>query len=302
MSRPGGWGRLALAAVAFALWAPLTLAGLPLAALLLASGPQSPRMRGLAAGVGAATVLLLVTTSRGPLGAAYAAWTVLCTGAFLAMVLTWPGPFWRQASRAVAAAGVALAGLGTGLWGMGWSGQLTWEVTRSAQAATRLVRWASPEMHTALDGIAVFVGATFPAAFVLQGLAGLALGWQVHARLAERPLGAPLRPFREFRLGDVWVWGLVAAVAVWLLDQHVMAQNIAVVLGTLYLLQGAAIVVTFATALGVSTAALIGWTALAAVLALPLLFIVPGLWTLGVTDTWLEYRRRLAARADSTGR
>lgn len=302
MSRPGGWGRLALGAIAFALWAPLPLAALPLAALLIASGPQSARTRGLAAGIGGAGVLLLVTTSGGALGAAYAAWTVLCTGGFVAVVLSWRAPFWQQASRAVAAAGVALAGLATALWGAGWSGQLAWEVTRSAQSATRLLRWASPETHAALDGIAAFVGATFPAVLVLQGFAGLALGWQFHARLAERPLGGPLRPFREFRLGDVWVWGLVAAAAVWLLDLDVVAQNLAVVLGTLYLLQGAAVVVTFAATLGVSTAALIGWTALAAVLALPLLFIIPGLWTLGVTDTWLEYRRRLAARADSTGR
>jgi hypothetical protein len=28
---------------------------------------------------------------------------------------------------------------------------------------------------------------------------------------------------------------------------------------------------------------------------LPMFLIVPGLWTLGVTDTWVEFRRRLAA-------
>jgi uncharacterized protein HemY len=81
----------------------------------------------------------------------------------------------------------------------------------------------------------------------------------------------------------------------------VLAQNLAVVLGTLYLLQGAAIVVAFAAAAGISTATLVVGAALAAALAVPLLFIVPGMWTLGVTDTWFEYRRRLAARAGSTG-
>jgi len=34
--------------------------------------------------------------------------------------------------------------------------------------------------------------------------------------------------------------------------------------------------------------------AAAAALALPLLFVVPGLCTLGITDTWYQYRRRLA--------
>jgi hypothetical protein len=35
----------------------------------------------------------------------------------------------------------------------------------------------------------------------------------------------------------------------------------------------------------------------AAALAVPLLFLVPGLATLGVTDTWLEFRRRLKVPA-----
>ena len=72
-------------------------------------------------------------------------------------------------------------------------------------------------------------------------------------------------------------------------------------LGAFYFLQGAAIVVSFAAAVGISTGALVAGAALAAALAVPLVFIVPGVWTLGVTDTWFEYRRRLAARAGSTG-
>ena len=148
---------------------------------------------------------------------------------------------------------------------------------------------------------ALLVGAIIPATFVLQAIAGLALSWQLHVRLAERPLGEPLRPFREFRLGDVWIWALVLAGGGWLLGQTLLAQNLAVVLGALYFLQGAAIVVSFAAAVGISTGALIVGAALAAALAVPLVFIVPGVWTLGVTDTWFEYRRRLAARTGSRG-
>ena len=37
----------------------------------------------------------------------------------------------------------------------------------------------------------------------------------------------------------------------------------------------------------------------AAVLAVPLLVVVPGLATLGMTDTWLEFRRRLAGRPNA---
>ncbi|HEU5323668.1 MAG TPA: hypothetical protein VFX28_22890, partial [Methylomirabilota bacterium] len=92
----------------------------------------------------------------------------------------------------------------------------------------------------------------------------------------------------------------VAAVAIWvapwLAALHTAALNLAVVTGALYFLRGAAIVAAFAQVIGVSTGALIAGAAASAVLAVPLLVLVPGLWTLGVTDTWLEFRRRLAAR------
>jgi hypothetical protein len=38
----------------------------------------------------------------------------------------------------------------------------------------------------------------------------------------------------------------------------------------------------------------------AVVLVIPLLVLLPGLCTLGVTDTWLQFRHRLAGRAPHT--
>jgi uncharacterized protein HemY len=61
-------------------------------------------------------------------------------------------------------------------------------------------------------------------------------------------------------------------------------------------LRGAAIVVTFAQVVGVSAVALVIVAGVAAALFVPLLFLLPGLCTLGITDTWYQYRRRLAAR------
>ena len=297
---PGRW-RLALGAAAFVVWAPPTLAALPFAGLVAATRPGRGRGAWLAAAAGLASGVLLVASSRTPLGAAYAAWAVLVTAAFVGGVLAAPAPFWRQAMRATALAALALAGLAAALWGSDWLAAVRWEATRQAQAVTRLLAGDRPEARAVMREVAQFVGATIPATFVLQALAGLALAWQLHVRLAERPLGEPLRPFREFRLGDVWIWALVLAGGGWLLGQDLLAQNLAVVLGALYFLQGAAIVVSFAAAVGISTGALIVGAALAAALAVPLVFIVPGVWTLGVTDTWFEYRRRLAARTGSRG-
>ena len=75
---------------------------------------------------------------------------------------------------------------------------------------------------------------------------------------------------------------------------HVAGTNVGLVAGTLFVLRGAAIVATFAEAFGISALVLIIAATTAAALAVPLLFVLPGLCTLGITDTWYQYRRRLA--------
>ena len=177
---------------------------------------------------------------------------------------------------------------------------LAWDATREASAALRFLVEIRPQLYAVFEPAVRFVGATFPATLVLEGLAGLALAWQWHQVVAPRPLGEPLAPFREFRFADAWVWGVVAAIAVWITPLFAALQtaalNLLVVLGAFYLLRGAAIAVALAGALGISPAVLVGALVVSAVLAVPLVFILPGLATLGVTDTWLEFRRRLASR------
>src|SRR5437870_3588068 len=115
------------------------------------------------------------------------------------------------------------------------------------------------------------------------------------------PLHPALGAFREFRFGDYWVWAVVASLAVWvapvLAGLKVTALNLLVMLGALYLLRGAAIVLAFSGALGITPAALAIGAAVSTLLIVPLLLLVPALTTLGVTDTWLEFRRRLKAPA-----
>jgi len=93
--------------------------------------------------------------------------------------------------------------------------------------------------------------------------------------------------------------GIVAWLGVLILPVssalHVAGTNLGLIASVLYMLRGAAIVVTFAEAFGVSVVALVIIAGLAAALAVPLLFVLPGLCTLGITDTWYQYRRRLAA-------
>ena len=100
--------------------------------------------------------------------------------------------------------------------------------------------------------------------------------------------GDQIAPFTPLRLLTAWTFEPVLLAVIF-------------VVGALYLLRGAAIVVACAVVLGVSPLSLIVGSVAAALLAVPLLFVLPGLATLGITDTWLEFRRRLAGRPNPRG-
>lgn len=293
---PGSRWRLLLATAGCTVWGALPLAGLAFAALVLASRPRARTPWTLALLAGALSAGLLIA-ARGMVGAFVAAFGVLVTAAFTAGVLVAPATVLRQALRATVLAGLAVMGLARLLWGASWWDGLQWQAARETSLFTRELVTRLPEMATIVDQAIAFTSATIPGMLVLQAIAGLGLAWQWHVLVSDRPLGLAAAPFRQFRFGDHWVWGLVAALVIFVVPKlaglKALAMNLALVLGALYLLRGAAIVTAFAAAAGVSAATLVGGAVLATVLAAPLLFLVPGLWTLGVTDTWIEYRRRL---------
>jgi hypothetical protein len=297
--------RLVLGSVAFALWAPPSFLGLPLAALMLAARPRGATQWSAALLVGVPSVTLLLLMARGDLVSAAAhAYIVLVAATFVILTLVAPMRFLPQALRAsVIALGAALV-LARVILGPEAGDMLRWQATRQASETLRPLIALRPEAYVVLDPTVRFLGETVPALLVLQALAGLGLAWQWHQRLAARPLGTPLAPFRDFRFADGWVWAIVGAVTIWitplLAGLNGAALNLLVVVGTLYLLRGAAIVVAFAAIVGVSPASLMAGLLAAAVLAVPLLFVVPGLATLGMTDTWLEFRRRLAGRPNAS--
>src|SRR5260370_22486827 len=103
-----------------------------------------------------------------------------------------------------------------------------------------------------------FISITWPGMLALQALAGRALAWKLHRRIAASGLAdsAPLMRFKDFYIGDGWVWGIVAWLGVLILpvssSLHVAGTNVGLVASTLYVLRGAAIVATFAEAFGIS--------------------------------------------------
>ena len=286
--------------------------GLPCAALLIIA-PGSHPGRGnwsqpIAGLIGAISVALLVLSggSGSRLGAATSAYIVLASGAFVSVVLLRPDTILRQALRSIVLAGAATALLIRAIWGTGAWGALAWEDTRDTSLTMRTMVEVLPDAFPIYEPMVRFISMTWPAMLALQTLAGLALAWELHRRIAASTAqGAPLMRFKDFEIGDGWVWGIVAWLGVLILPVssflHVAGTNLGLVAGTLYVLRGAAIVATFAEAFGISALTLVLVAAAAAALALPLLFVVPGLCTLGITDTWYRYRRRLAAAKAGQG-
>ncbi len=285
------------------LWAHPSLVGLPCAVLLiLAPGGSSTWRQPIAAMIGAVSLALLVVSggSGSRLAAAQSAYIVLATGAFVSFVLLEPAPILRQAFRAIVAAGLGSAVLIQAIWGSEAWGALGWEATRQASITMRTIVEVAPDTFPIYEPMVRFVSLTWPGMLALQTLAGLALAWQLYGRVAALASteSAPPARFRDFYMGDGWVWGIVAWLGVLILPVSSFVQvagtNLGLVASTLYVLRGAAIVVTFAEAFGISALTLVIVAAVAAALAVPLVFVLPGLCTLGITDTWYQYRRRLA--------
>jgi len=294
--------------MAFMLWAHPSLVGLPCAALLMIAPVAGDRPAGsgwsqpIAGMIGAVSLALLVVSGGigSRLAAATSAYIVLATAAFVSVVLLKPEPILRQALRSIVAAGLATALLIQVLWGSEAWGALGWEATRQASITMRSIVEVAPDAFLIYEPMVRFVSLTWPGMLVLQTLAGLALASQLHRRIAAPPSeeSAPVTRFKDFYMGDGWVWGIVAWLGVLILPVssflHVAGTNVGLVASTLYVLRGAAIVATFAEAFGISALTLVIVSAAAAALALPLVFVLPGLCTLGITDTWYQYRRRLA--------
>ena len=271
----------------------------PLGGLLLASRPRTVREWVWVVGLFAWSVLWLQQS-----GGVAAQWiraaAVLLTGAFVALTLWRPS---ERLSRALAAVGLAGAALGAWMVGLG----LDWTTVRRA-IETDLAAFhralqaeltgatASREMLAQVSAMSDTVALLFPGLLTLAAIGGLRLAWTWYHRIAERPLGSAPAPFTAFRFSDQLVWGGVAGLALSLLGPtegwRAAGANLLLVWSVLYATRGLAI---FSAGSARVPRPVIAALTIVAMFLLP--FVLGGLTLLGLADTWLDFRRRLAAPA-----
>jgi len=303
--KPGrrvSFGAAAVLAGYLLLAAPLFVLA-PFVLLTLLSRPRTGRELFwlVAAGVG----LGLTFSGPRPLGVEL----LWASGLVLAAVFTFlsfrsSAPAFGRALLAVVITAVAIF-----LWE--WSRGVSWPELQ--QSFTTMLREAyqamsgaggsgpapKPEVQKLLQSFidaAPDLARVLPGVLALEGLAGVLLAWDWHHRIAARPLG--LRPgrFREFRFNDHLVWGAIFTLALLIAPVPdaiaVGAENLLILWVGLYAMRGLAVA---ATLFGPAPAPLRVLTAAVGILLFPLTLGV--CLALGLADTWLDIRARVAPRA-----
>jgi hypothetical protein len=297
-----GW-KAVLVLVGYLLLAPAVLLFGPLAGLLLLSRPGSAREWLWLLGATVWTVLWL--NQAGGLAAQFArAGAVLLTGTFLALTVWRPSARFSRALTATALAGAALL-----LWmwhfGVSWAEiqraveHNLWMYNRELLARLSEASPSSPNADSLRDQLSAMVrtvGALYPGLMALASLGGLRLAWTWHHRISRHPIGPAPAPFSAFGFSDQLVWGWVVALALCLLPLPKLAAfvgaNLLLVLAVMYAMRGLAV---FSAGSGRVPGPVIAALTVVAMFLLP--FVVGGLTLLGLADTWLDFRRRLAASA-----
>lgn len=220
-------------------------------------------------------------------------------GIFLLLSLRSTSPLFGRALGAVVLTAVAI-----GVWE--WSRGVTWPDVQ--QAFTTMLREgyqamlpapgtseaARPELKNFLQPFidaAPQLARALPGVLALEGLAGVALAWLWHHRIAAQPLGRPPAPFRQFHFNDHLVWGAIFTLALLVVplpnEAAAVAENLLILWVGLYAMRGlaiaAAVLAPGPTPLRVLTGAM-------ALLLSPLTLGV--CLALGLADTWLDIRGR----------
>jgi hypothetical protein len=293
-----GWRAVLLLAGFLLVAPPVFLLG-PLAGLLLVSRPSTRREWAWLAGLAVWSALWL-EQAGGLGGQLVRAAAVLVSGAFVALTL------WRPSNRvgqALAATALAAAALAAWMSRLGISPATVRRAIESDLGAyarllqTEMADAASRELIQELARAGGTVAQLYPGLLALGAVGGLRLAWAWYHRIAARPLGSAPLPFVAFAFSDQMVWGWVIGLGLYLFGPdgwHAAGANLLLVWAVLYAVRGLAV---FSAGSSRVPGPVVATLAIVAMFLLP--FVAGGLLLLGLADTWLDFRRRLAT--PSTG-
>lgn len=284
---------------------------MPLAVYLLAQRPA--RRDVVVAVVLGALAWASASGSSDPFGALERSWLALLAGGLAVILLARPDRAFVPTALAALGIGAAAAVVLMGLTHLSWD-EVAWRVSRHFGYQARLILGQMSAAADAAGGDAPalvqkleatvetgirLASLVFPALLLLQSFAALALGWALYQRVALAPVGVPLGRLRTFRFDDHLIWGIVLALVALLVPRlagtGALGGNLAVFFGGLYVVRGLAVAAALAAAAGIE-----GVLA-AAGAVLVVLFLAPvaaaAALALGVTDTWVDWRRRVERAA-----
>jgi hypothetical protein len=246
---------------------------------------------------------------------------VLMTGGFIALSMGDRRPVFTRAAWAalIAICGVALW---CRVWGISWV-DVELALTRQWWAIWRDLSERLGGPAATPERIAFFerlsdagrpMAQLFPARLVVSGILGLVLAAYWNQRVTGRPWGRAVDRLGDFRFTDHLIWVVILAVAILLLpglppveslaDESPLAAvllsvvvywqptalNLLVICAALYVARGAAVLRRLLRA-GPAMA----FAVVATIFLLP--FALVGLAALGLTDTWVDFRRYMRAPA-----
>jgi predicted membrane protein DUF2232 len=227
---------------------------------------------------------------------------VLLSGMFVVATLISPRSVFQRASMAAAGAGAA-ALVWSRHFGIDWL-DIQHAAAQEISTAYQAMAARSPsgsgtaDLFQQVAETADKVAALYPALLVLGALAGLVLAWRLYHEVATHPLGEAPRPFAAFRFGDQFVWVPVLALAALVLPVtdaigelsiRLLAENVLLVCLALYMARGLAV---FCTLGRHAPRIILGVLSIVACVLFP--FAASGLALLGLADSWVDFRRRMA--------
>ncbi|MCG8468221.1 MAG: DUF2232 domain-containing protein [Gemmatimonadetes bacterium] len=277
---------------------PLVLIGIPAAIALLAF--QRHRLGSVL--LAGALVLVAALGGAAPTGLWYIerGWAVLLAGGFV--VATALAPDRSTIARSMLALTIAIAAtLSLAVLRPQAFAEIDWRITGQFDRVIALFDLsgeAGAAIAEAMRQVATIAKLLYPALLALASLAALGCATYIVRRAAGQE--APLGPMRQFRFSDHLVWALVLGLVLIVLPVGVWAVraggNLVTVMGGLYVLRGAAVLVWLGTSV-ISSAWSIALWIIAALLFYPI--TVGTALVMGLSDTWLDLRSRLGVEPES---